>query len=442
MNSFKKILKNESGVALMMVITAIVLLTTIMTEFSFESNINKLKAYNIQDRAQARLNAEAGLNFAMTRLKLYQEAYNILQNNESAKSMIKQEVLNFIWNFPFAYPVPVTEDMNGTVKEMIKDFEENSVIQGQMLLTIQNISQKINLNLLRVSSFMDQKEFASQNEEEKEPTEFNIVKQIQRTFELTMEEKRETDIDFYNRYAGTNWEELIKILAQYVSDQRHNDYVSTLQDDDGYTLEPKYAPYTLWSELYMMPRWTDELIDIMKNEYTTQGAVYIDLNKITANMLKLLIPNINDEEIKNFFEFRDDPENPQFFNNVSDFKNYIVNKANIITQAQFEERFNKYKEEGIEFGVAPTLFKIISTGIKSRAKFNLEAYVSMPIEPVSIRSANANPVNPENPGENEGENENEGEGENTGTGGTGGENTGEQKPQLLLAPRVIEIFVN
>src|SRR5690606_1145763 len=98
MKSLKLILKNESGGAVMMVNTSIVILTALMTEFSFESNIKKLKAYNIQDRAQARLNAEAGLNFAMTRLKLYKVAYNILQTNESAKSMIKQELLNFIWN--------------------------------------------------------------------------------------------------------------------------------------------------------------------------------------------------------------------------------------------------------------------------------------------------------------------------------------------------------
>src|SRR5690606_21827090 len=120
-----------------------------------------------------------------------------IQNNESAKKMINQELLNFIWNFPFAYPIPITDMMGIAEKEMIKEFEENSVIQGEIFLTIQNISQKINLNLLRVNAFIDQKEFEKEMAgDEEEPSEFNITKQILRTFELTMEDKRENDIEF------------------------------------------------------------------------------------------------------------------------------------------------------------------------------------------------------------------------------------------------------
>ena len=58
---------NQDGIALMMVITAIVLLTTIMITFSFDSNVNKLKAYNIEDKGQAKLTAESGLQMAITR---------------------------------------------------------------------------------------------------------------------------------------------------------------------------------------------------------------------------------------------------------------------------------------------------------------------------------------------------------------------------------------
>ena len=70
----KFILQNDSGVAIIMVLSAIVLLTTIMMNFSFESNINRIKAYNIENKGQAKLTAESGLQFAMVRLRLYQEA--------------------------------------------------------------------------------------------------------------------------------------------------------------------------------------------------------------------------------------------------------------------------------------------------------------------------------------------------------------------------------
>lgn len=443
MNSFKLILKNQSGIALMMVISTIVLLTAIMVDFTFEANVNKIKSYNIQDRAQARLNAEAGLNFAMVRLKLYQEAYNIIQKNDSAKGMIKQEMLNFVWNFPFAYPIPITKTMNATQKEMVNNFQENSVIQGEMLLTIQNISQKINLNLLRVHSFESLKEQEKSQTEKEEVSEYNLKKQLLVFFDNIMREKRENDIAFYNRYSGTNWEELVNILSMYVSDQRFDNYASLLEDDQGYKMEPKFAPLSLWSELYMMPRWSDELVDLLRNEYTAQGVVFIDLNQITEEMLKLLIPKISEQEIVDFFKYRDDSENPKFFNNVSDFKAYVVTQANIMTESDFTERFNGFKEQGIEFGVAPTVFRITSTGSKGRARYNLEAYVSIPVEPASIRTAT--PTNPDdqenmfiNPDE---ENPEQRTPERRGQ--TDGQNTAQdKKAQVLLEPRVIEIFVN
>ena len=434
----------------MMVISTIVLLTAIMVDFTFDSNVNKIKSYNIQDRAQARLNAEAALNFAMVRLKLYQEAYNIIQKNDSAKGMIKQEMLNFIWNFPFAYPIPLAPTMNATQKEMVNDFQENSVIQGEMLLSIQNISQKINLNLLRIHSFQNLKEHEEESRqregEEQEESEFNIKKQLLVFFDNIMKDKRENDIPFYNRYSGTNWEELVEILTLYISDKRHDNYVSLLEDENGYKIEPKFAPLSLWSELYMLPRWTDELVDLLRNEYTAQGAVFIDLNQITEEMLRLLIPTITDQEIEDFFEFRDDSENPKFFNDVSDFKAYIVTQANIMTDKDFTDRFNGFKEQGIEFGVSPTIFKVVATGSKGRAKYNLEAYVSLPIQPASIRTPT--PTNPDekdpfiDPEEEEEEDvfkeTNPDEEKETNNNST----TQEQKPQVLLEPRIIEIFVN
>ena len=73
-NDLKVILKNESGVALMMIMTAIILLMAIYGEFTFESKISRIKATNVMDRSQAKLLAESGLAMAMTRLKLYKEA--------------------------------------------------------------------------------------------------------------------------------------------------------------------------------------------------------------------------------------------------------------------------------------------------------------------------------------------------------------------------------
>lgn len=64
------ILKNEGGVALMMIMTSIIILMAIYGEFTFDSKISRLKATNILDRSQAKLLAESGLQLGIARLRL------------------------------------------------------------------------------------------------------------------------------------------------------------------------------------------------------------------------------------------------------------------------------------------------------------------------------------------------------------------------------------
>ena len=139
-----------------MVLSAVAIVTPFVVNFSFDTEINKLKVYNIEDRSKAKLTAQSGLQFSMARLRLYKEAYNFLQKNKEAAKVVKPEILDSLWNFPFVYPIPITKKMNAIQKEAINDFTENNVLDGTLRLTIENISNKINLNLLRLSAINDE----------------------------------------------------------------------------------------------------------------------------------------------------------------------------------------------------------------------------------------------------------------------------------------------
>lgn len=449
----KKILNNDHGVALLMVMTAITLLTTIMMSFSFDNNVNKIKAYNIEDKGQARLTAEAGVRFAMARLRLYKEAFNYVEKNPSVKDFAKPELLNSIWNFPFIYPIPVTGQMNQIQKDALKKFAENAILEGQMKLIITNISNKINLNLLRVA-LMDQEEEnnGSNNtgtDQTEEDSEFAIESQIIRTLKFSIERKSINDDFFASLYMGIEPIELVNIMMVYASDPE------SLQDDggagaqfDAISARPKNAPFSSFSEVYSLPNWDDDLIELIKNEFTVHGAIMIDLNKMTAKLLRILIPNITDEEVKEFFEYRDDPQSPQFFNTLQDFKNYIVNIGNIMNSDDFDERINKFKEKGLKFGPSPSLFKVISSGSKGRATYTIEAFVVMPAKPYKPKvyekteedqNANgipdANEVTPtDDDVDGDGIPNDEDKEDNRQAGAT------DQKVQLLK-PRIVEIFV-
>lgn len=450
----KAILKNERGVALLMVTTAIVLLSVIMITFSYDSNINKLRSYNIEDRTQAKLVAESGLKFAMVRLRLYKEAYNFLENNKSAKDIANQQVINSLWNFPFAYPIPSSANMNQIQKEVIKDFQESAILDGNMQLTIQNISNRLNFNMLRLNLFtINDPKYEPPTEEE---LEYSAESQLVKSLTNAIQNKSEKDENFSNEYFGTDTQTMANIVKYNVSDQEAlQGDVGAQGEFDAIELNPKFAPMSSFSEIYTLPKWNDDLVELIKNEFTPYGSLMIDLNKLTDKTIRLLIPNLEEQDILDFFEYKNNADNPVYFNNVDDFKNYWVNRANIISRDEIDEIFAKFDAQGLKFGPSPSLFKVISVGQKGRATYTLTAIVSIPAQPKAKPKENTNATNgtdgtdgTDGADGTDGSDGSDGSDGTDGTDGTNGSNgtnstTGEaDKKTLLLNPRILEVIVN
>lgn len=395
MNDLKVILKNESGIALMMIMTAIILLMAIYGEFTFESKISRIKATNVMDKSQAKLLAESGVQMAMTRLKLYKEAFNKLESNPTAKGQVPAQLLNQLWEVPFIFPIPVGAGATIAVKDTVKKFTEDSLLEGSMRVTITNISNRMNLNLLRFDTSKQKVQVEGEPPPEDDvndgiidgsPTAImNNVSIDQSLFFMMkrlVDEKKEKDEAFEDRYANINYQQLITNLKFYISD-----YQSLMTDPmageaesifQKIPLTPKYGPLSSASELYTIPGWDDELIELIQNEFSVYPSAQIDLNKLTSNMLRILVPNIDEEQIRSFFEYRDNPEQPKFFNTIDDFKKWVVEIERIMNDNDFTERIEKFTKAGISFGSSPNLFKVVSEGIQNRSTYTLVAYVYMP----------------------------------------------------------------
>lgn len=385
----QEILRNQRGIALMLIMTAIIVLMAIYGEFTFESKIGRMKATNVLDKAQAKLLAESGLQLAMTRLRLYQEAYNKIQGNENAKNLVQPQLLNQLWEVPFIYPIPVSQNATVALKDTIGKFTEESLLDGEMKVSIQNLSNKMNLNLLRVSMLQNiqnqgnnQDNSSSDYNEESIKNNVSIDQTLYFLLKTLVDEKREKNKAFDDRYGGLNYQELISNLKFYISDSQ-----SLTQDPmageaeanfNRIPLTPKHGPLSSSSELYVIPKWNDELIELISNEFSVYPSSQIDFNKITANMLRILIPNITDDELRDFFVWRDDPEQPRFINNKEDFKKYIVGQARLMNETDFDNRMKQFEEKGFNFGANPTQFKIVSEGTYNRANYTLIAFVILP----------------------------------------------------------------
>ncbi|MFZ4713514.1 MAG: general secretion pathway protein GspK [Bacteriovoracaceae bacterium] len=440
---FTKI-KDERGVAILMVLSAVTLLTAILSDFVFETKLNKLKTYNSQDKYQSRLNAESGLRFAMARLKMYQEAFNMIQKNEAAKGRIKQEDLNLIWNIPFVYPIPQTKDVSIIQRSAIEEFEKNTVLQGELKLEIINASQLLNVNILKISSLVEKKKPQSgdstSTDTEGEPDkEFTLDSQLVTMLKEGIEKKRESDEDFNNRYADKDALELIGAIKHYVSDQDsyEDPYTQSLNANyASHDVIAKHAPLSSLSEMYLIDGWDDQIVDLISNELTVHGAVLIDLNKITNKTLKILLPSLDEEQVKEFFKYRDDPKDPKFFNTLDDFKKYVVGTANFMTEGAFSERMKKFEQAGLKFGAAGTLFKVMSTGSYNRASYTLTAFVTIPAKPVPP-PAKKKAVDPNSSGQDDKLDKDK---EDTDAGSTGDKK--KVTPIELLHPRVVEVTAN
>ena len=443
-SDFKRILKNERGVALMMIMTAIILLMAIYGEFTFESKISRIKATNVMDRSQAKLLAESGLQMAMTRLQLYKEAFNKLESNATAKAQVPPQLLNQLWEVPFIFPIPVGAGGGIAVKDTVKKFTEDSLLEGNMRVTVTNISNRMNLNLLR----FDTAKKTQMDPNEPDPNDgiidaspssilsnVSIDQSLYFMMKRLVDEKKEKDQGFEDRYGNINYQELISNLKFYMSDfgslmtdPRAGESESNFQK---IPLTPKFGPLSSASEIYTIPGWTDELIELIQNEFSVYPSAQIDLNKLTANMLRILVPNIDEGHIRSFFEYRDNPEAPKFFNTLDDFKKWVVDIERIMSDTDFTERIQKFTKAGITFGSNPNLFKVISEGMYNRSTYTLVAYVYMPKQEsaAGTKPPPATAPDPNLDGDNN---------PNTPTPTT---TTAAQSTQLL-EPRIIEIQIN
>lgn len=388
-----QILKNERGVAIMMIMTAIILLMAIYGEFTFESKISRIKAINILDRSQSKLMAESGLQLAMARLRLYKEAYNKVQGNANAKNAVQPQLLNQLWEVPFMYPIPITGEASRAFKDTVEKFTTESLLEGEMKVSIQNISNRLNLNMLRI----DMTKYNPNPDEDETPqdtqsminmadnailTDVSVDQSLYFLLKRLVDEKKQSDEGFEDRYSNLNYQELLTGLKYYMSDlgSMSQDPLAGEAESNfqRIPLTPKFGPMGSASELYAIPGWNDELIELIQNEFSVYPTTQIDFNKLTANMLKILIPSMTEDEVKEFFLWRDDPEKPQFINTKDDFKKYIVNQERLMNENDFEARIKLFESKGISFGSNPNLFKIISEGTYNRSTYTLVAYVVLP----------------------------------------------------------------
>lgn len=444
----KKYISSEDGVAILMVMTTIAILAFILAEFTFDTKINKLKVYNIQDREQARLNAEAGLKFALAKLTIYKEGFNLLQKNESAKTVFPPGKLESIITQPFMFPIPLAKGANIIQKNAVDEFTKNSLIRGSMIVEISQVSGFLNPNGLRIPKGKAGTEEKKDDEDKSSLPHVIIEKQFTDALTTTWQQKKDSDEEFAALYGNLSIPNLVRELKYYVNSP------GSVTDDDiseteglytSKSITPKNAPMSSLSELYLLQGWDEAIVDLIKDRLSVHEVSIIPLNQITKEQLRLLFPSITDEQIVEFFKYRDgsagkgneDQSDPHPFNSEDDFKNLIVGQLNVVAEAQYTERMKELEKAGYHLGVAGKLFKVTVKGEYGRSQYTIVAFVDLPLKP----AAPATKSKPQATAPTDEGDENKTTDESKTTTQTGqGDKT--KKALELLAPRIVEIRTN
>jgi hypothetical protein len=443
----KKILNNEKGVALLLIMSSITILTYVLADFTFGTKLNKIRVQNVQDKLQAQLNAEAGLLFSLGKLRIYKEAWNLLEKKESMKEKIDPAMLAETILTPFVYPIPVAKEANLIQKGAIEDFHKEIHLPGSLTIITTVVSGFLNINNLIIQKEKKKdKEDENQdfeNEEEKSaPIHISIQKKMIESLTKLMDDKKESDEEFDLLYGRLEPEKLIKELKYYVNNPKNYEEADKAQVDAIFVeseITPKHGPLTSLDELYLLPSWPDAIVDLMKDQLSVHEVSVIPLNEINNAQLKLIFPNIDEDQIKEFFKYRDGSEeeklDPNPFKSESEFKSYIINDLAVVDDTTYDKNIQKLAESGLVLGTAGKLFKVNIKGEYGRASYKLTAYIDLPIKPAP--KAKKKP---------KAENEDEAKNEPEKAEEVVDENYDKKKkkvpPKILLDPRVVEIKYN
>ena len=465
-NFFSQTLSSNSGMALMMVMGVIALLTFLLADFTFETKLNKIKVYNQQDKIQARLNAESGINFALAKLRMYQEGRNKIEKDESIKSAFPTSDLEAIIIQPFIYPIPTPKKAGIIQRTALEEFNKKTLFRGEVSVTFTKISGFLNPNGLRLKATKTGSQQAQDaagafeepdDEEDEQATppavpgatgtdkkkgeraDVIIEKKITETLQRLLKDKSDVDEDFHSKYSNVDPAYLVKELKFYVNDSTQFTDSQKPEIEAKFSqknITPKHGPLASIDELYLLPSWDDALVDLIKDRMSVHEVNVISINELTIQDLKILFPSINDVQVEEFFKHRDgDPDKKikaNKFKNAEDFKTVMVSTLNIVSDTEYQERMTELKQAGLTIDTAGKLYKVNSRGVYNNAVYNVVAYIDLPIKPTPVKPK-APPSGSQTPPDEPGA-----------TTPEGGKPTGDGKdektlPVELLLPRVIEL---
>jgi type II secretory pathway component PulK len=294
-------LKSKQGIALMLVLVALVFLSIISFEFMYASRIDLKISSNARNRLQAWYLAQSGAKFALLRLFLYQKLLELKQNASSFP--LEEKYLDQIWSFALpSFP------FLGQV------FGKDHRLPGEITSLIQSEGSLIPINLLD----------ANRNRKSSKEKAKQVLEDCKKLFESALE-----DEEFDKLYRGMRFEDIFNPLVDWIDS--NNEKVEGGDENSDYEKkDPSYLPRNdripVISELNMVLNWNDDLVKRFGKEFSVlKSDMKINPNYIPLSRLKVIHNELTNEDLKVIDEHR--REEP--FKDLNELQSFIQNSSEI-----------------------------------------------------------------------------------------------------------------
>ncbi len=393
----KKSSEDSSGIALFMVISAMSVLSILVTEFTYIAQINQRIAFDGLDSLKAHYLAKSALKLSLLRLKAYTQVKGVIGSLTGGNtSVVPKQVLDAVWSYPFFYPIPTNvPGMDMDSKAMIEKFQKNSGLDGQFSAVIESESSKYNLNLI-LAPFAPTGPTATSgvtgpsattgpsgptaqtaSTAPTGPPQFNPDQARQSLSDyLTqiLQNKFIEDSDFQDEYRDFRMDDFMDYLVGWA------DPTYQQRNSGGFTaMPPKHAPFYSITELHMIPGMDDKLYDLFTPGLTASTTPGINVNTVGETVLRAIVPLITPDEVKEFFQYRVSTQQDNSFKSADDFFNYLSSYVGAYkgNQEAISQLKTNLQNRNIRIVTDESDFKITVQAQVNQATRLIEAWVTL-----------------------------------------------------------------
>lgn len=306
-----KPLRNQRGMALMLAVACMVMITFIAMEVIYDSRVEYEVNSQTLNRLKAFYAAKSGMQLSLLRIKTYQQ----VQTQYGSMLGSNAKMLDQIWQFPMAWPLPIPAELSAIDKDAFKKLSKESSMDAAYMTTIEDEGSRIDLNDLVSPSK-------------------TLAKITRQQILNIFEQKKLEDEVFMRKHSNVRFDELVNSIIDWMSYKSGSDNggdkrqkYGDLNQETGTDYFPPNRPFRTVAELHMIPGMIDDFYDLLAPRVTLNGMKGINPNLATKEVLKSLDAGMTDEVVNEIVKRRDDKDEGGPFKDAADFWGFVQGKG-------------------------------------------------------------------------------------------------------------------